>query len=120
MKSSFRSAAAETPEKPMSHVAPSPAQTTTCVSSWPRRRSADLIPDASAAAEANGVRWTATPNAFTGQMPAMIVQHDAGTTSTIFDSGFAAASAPSTWRTLIAGPQPAQAAWPRMQELAPR
>ena len=94
--SSLRSAAAETPEKPMSQVPPSPAQTTTCVSSCPCSRSAALIPDASAAAEANGVRWTVTPKAFTGQMPAMIVQQDAGITSTIFDPGRAAASPSST------------------------
>ena len=74
--SSFRSAAAETPEKPMSAVEPSPPQTTTVVSPRPRSRSAALMPDASAAAEANGVRWTATPNALTGKTPAMIVQHD--------------------------------------------
>ena len=77
-----------------------------------------LMPDASAAAEANGVRWTATPNAFTGQMPAMIVQHDAGMTNTIFDSGLAAVSPPSTCRTLIAGPQPAHAAWPGSRSLS--
>ena len=112
MKSSFRSAAAETPEKPMSQVEPSPPQTTTVASPLPRSRSAALIPDASAAAEANGVRWTETPNALTGQMPAMIVQHEAGTTRTIFDSGLAAARPSSTCRMLIAGPQPAQAAWP--------
>ncbi len=93
----------------MSEVAPSPPQTTTCVSPRPRSRSAALIPDASAAAEANGVRWTLTPNAFTGQTPAMIVQHEAGTTSTILDPGRAAASPSSTCRTLIAGAQPAQA-----------
>ena len=108
--SSFRSAAAETPENPMSQVEPSPPHTTTCVSPWPRSRSAALIADASAAAEAKGVRWTVTPNALTGQMPAMIVQHEAGMTSTIFDSGLAAASPSSTCRTLIAGPQPAHAA----------
>ncbi len=71
----------------MSQVEPSPPQTTTVVSPWPRSRSAALIPDASAAAEANGVRWTETPNALTGQTPAMIVQHEAGITRTIFDSG---------------------------------
>ena len=67
MMSSFRSAAADTPENPMSEVEPSPPQTTTVVSSRPRSRSAALIPDASAAAEANGVRWTETPNALTGR-----------------------------------------------------
>ena len=56
MMSSFRSAAAETLEKPMSQVEPSPPQTTTCVSPRPRSRNAALIADASAAAEANGVR----------------------------------------------------------------
>src|ERR1017187_5973578 len=110
--SSFLSAAADTPENPMSAVEPSPPQTTTVVSSRPRSRIAALIPDASAAADANGVRWTETPNALTGKTPAMIVQHDAGTTRTIFDSGAAAVSPPSTCRMLIAGPQPAQAVWP--------
>ena len=56
MMSSFRSAAAETPEKPMSQVEPSPPQTTTCVSPRPRSRNPALIPDASEAAEAKGVR----------------------------------------------------------------
>ena len=78
MMSSFRSAAAETVEKPMSFVEPSPPQTTTCVSPRPRWRSADLIPDASAAAEANGASETETPNALTGQAPVMIDQHEAG------------------------------------------
>ena len=89
--SSSLSAAAETHENPMSSVAPSPPHTTTVVFGRPRSRIAALIPDASAAAEANGVRWTATPNALTGKMPAMIVQHEAGITSTICDSGAAAA-----------------------------
>ena len=66
MRSSFRSAAADTPEKPMSDVEPSPPQTTTVVSPSPRSRNAALMPDASAAAEANGVRCTETPNALTG------------------------------------------------------
>src|SRR5581483_9389219 len=109
MRSSFLSAAADTPEKPMSAVAPSPAQTTTVASPRPRNRSDALMPDASAAADANGVRWTETPNASTGKAPAMIVQHEAGITTTIFDSGAAAVSAPSRCWTLIAGPQPAQA-----------
>ena len=78
MMSSFRSAAAETVEKPMSFVEPSPPQTTTCVSPRPRCRSADLIPDASAAADANGARETVTPKALTGQAPAMIDQQEAG------------------------------------------
>jgi len=60
--SSFLSAAADTPENPMSEVEPSPPHTTTIVSRSPRSRNAALIPDASAAAEANGVRWTQTPN----------------------------------------------------------
>ena len=77
----------------MSEVAPSPAQTTTFTSSRPRSRSAALIPEASAAADANGVRCTVTPSAFTGQMPAMIVQHEAGMTRTVFDPGDAAARA---------------------------
>ena len=94
--SSFLSAAADTPENPMSAVEPSPPQTTTVVSSRPSRRSAALIPDASAAAEANGVSWTETPNALTGKTPAMIVQHEDGITRTIFDSGFAAARPSST------------------------
>ena len=64
----------------MSHVEPSPPHTTTCVSPWPRSRSADLIAAASTAADANGGRCTVTPNALTGQIPAMIVQHDAGIT----------------------------------------
>ncbi len=42
----------------------------------------------------------------------MIVQQEAGITSTIFESGAAAWSAPSTCRTFTAGPQPAQAACP--------
>jgi hypothetical protein len=96
MMSSFRSAAAETQERPMSQVAPSPAQTTTLVSPRPRRRNAALSAEASAAAEANGVRWTATSKALTGQTPAMIVQHEAGMTRTVFDAGAAAARAPST------------------------
>src|SRR5579859_6594658 len=112
MMSSFRSAAAETVERPMSFVEPSPPQTTTCVSPKPRWRSADLIPDASAAAEANGARETVTPNALAGQAPAMIDQHEAGTTTTILRSGVAAVSAPRKWRMLIAGPHPAHAAWP--------
>ena len=39
----------------------------------------------------------------------MIVQHEAGITSTIFDSGAALRRPPSTCRIEIAGPQPAQA-----------
>src|SRR5512140_2205350 len=109
MMSSFRSAAAETVEKPMSFVEPSPPQTTTCVSPRPRWRSADLIPDASAAADANGARETETPNDEYGQAPVMIDQKEAGTTSTILRSGVAAFSAPRKWRMLIAGPQPAHA-----------
>ena len=64
--SSFRSAAAETPAKPMSAVLPSPPHTTTVVSPAPRSRRAALMPDASAAADANGVRCTDTPNALAG------------------------------------------------------
>ena len=112
MMSSFRSAAAETPAKPMSKVEPSPPQTTTFVSPRPCSRSAALIPHASAAADANGVRWTATRKALTGQTPVMIVQHEAGITRTVFDFGAAASRAPSTCAMLIAGPQPAQALWP--------
>ena len=69
-----------------------------------------LTPFASAAADANSVRETVTPKALTGQAPAMIVQHDAGMTRTIFRSGVAAWRAPRKWRMLIAGPQPAHAA----------
>ena len=56
--SSFRSAAAETPENPMSQVDAVSAPHDDLRVPWPRSRSADLIPEASAAAEANGVRWT--------------------------------------------------------------
>src|SRR6478736_4502578 len=105
MMSSFRSAAAETVENPMSFVEPSPPHTTTCVSPRPRWRNADLIPDASAAADANGASDTEMPNDVKGQAPVMIDQHEAGTTRTIFRSGVAAFSALRKWRMWIAGPQ---------------
>ena len=51
----------------MSSVAPSPPHTTTIASSTsPKPECRGQRPDASAPAEAKGVRWTVTPNALTG------------------------------------------------------
>ena len=104
----------------MSDVEPSPPQTTTVVSPRPRRRSAALMPEASAAADANGVRWTETPNAFAGKTPAMIVQHEAGITITIFESGPRRGQPAEHVTNVDRRPAARAGAVPRQQELVLR
>ena len=110
--SSFRSAAADTPEKPMSEVEPSPPQTTTVVSPRPRSRNAALSAGRlrrrrrerrQVDGDAERVDGVDTGD----DRPARRRDHEDD-----LRLGCAAASPPSTCRMLIAGPQPAQALWP--------